>query len=182
MRGVFGILKIAADPLIGAVEQCLIHPLEVERQRQRLAHPTIAERRLFVVDGQPGGIGRRLVRRGLFDNLLIVEIAAAILGRPLFGGALLAQVERARLKGFEGDIIVKVVVVAQRIEIEPPAVHRQIRRPVIFHPAVLDILTQLIAADAVGAAGERRGAQRLVELFILPVALRQHRQRQQPQH
>ncbi len=113
---------------------------------------------------------------------MIAEVFAAVAGGPVLGIALGTHVKCARLKGFKGDVIVEIVVVADRIEIPAAAVNRQISTPVIFHPAVDDILAHTPPGDAVRPAAQRGRGKRIAELVIFPELLRHDRQGKQAEH
>ena len=128
------------------------------------------------------GILRRGVRVLILDDIAVGKIASDIAGRPVFGYCLCPAVDGTSLKGFKGDIIIEVVVVAQGVEIPASAVYRQVGCPVVFHSRVDDVLAHPPVGNPIGAAGQRRSGERVAELMVTPEGLRHHRQGEQAQH
>ena len=122
--GVLGVLKIAVGAAVSVIEQRFVHPLKIKRQADRLTHPTVGKYWSLDVKGEPAGILRGIVLLLIFHDITAGKVFANIAGGPVFGAALGAHVIGSRLKGLEGDIIIQIVVVAQRVEIPAPAVNR----------------------------------------------------------
>lgn len=72
----------------------------------------VVEHRALDIECQPLGILCRGIRVLIFDDIAVGKIASDITGRPVFGHRLCSPVDGAGLKGFKGDIIIEVVVVA----------------------------------------------------------------------
>ena len=67
----------------------------------------------------------------IFNNVAAAEVATDVAGSPVFGDVLFPAIDGSRFKGFESDIVVEIIVIAQRIEIPATPVDRQVGRPVV---------------------------------------------------
>ncbi|STV26460.1 Uncharacterised protein [Klebsiella pneumoniae subsp. pneumoniae] len=70
----------------------------------------------------------------IFNDVAAAEVATDVAGSPVFGDGLFPAIDGPRFKGFESDIVVEIIVIAQRIEIPATAVDRQVGRPVVGDP------------------------------------------------
>ena len=66
--GQFGVLEVALVTLVGAEEQLLVGPLEIEQQGNRLAHPAVLEDRAAQVEGKTLHAHRVAVRQRFLDE------------------------------------------------------------------------------------------------------------------
>ena len=106
------------------IKQRLIHPFKIKGEGNGFAYPAVGKYRALNVKGQPLRILRRGVGVFIFNDIAVGKIAPDVAGSPVLGNVLFATVDGAGLKGFESDVVVQVIVVAQRIEIPAPAVDR----------------------------------------------------------
>ncbi len=118
----------------------------------------------------------------IFNDVAAAEVATDVAGSPVFGDGLFPAIDGSRFKGFESDIVVEIIVIAQRIEIPATAVDRQVGRPVVGDAGIGNILPHSPGADAVWPAGQRRLRQRVAEFVLAPERLGHNRQAQQTQH
>ncbi|MNN18147.1 hypothetical protein D3C81_1313520 [compost metagenome] len=167
--------------MVGVVIQRLVHPVEIESQCERFAHPRIGEQRAPHIEGHPAGVLRRLIGFILFDNVIASEITALVLSRPTFWRTFDAEVVGTGLEGLQCDFVIQIVVVADAVEVKAAAVDRQVGGPIIAYPLIGNVLAQSITGDLIGATAQRWGAQWLVQLVIFPEALRQNGQAEQPE-
>ena len=162
-RAELRVVEDAVRPHIGALQQRLVDPLEVEGERERVADRAIGEHRLPRVEDHREHAGGPPVRQQLDRDAAILDGGEVIAGRPPCRRELLAQVVFARPEGLHHHFIVAIVVVADVVEIVQPAVYRQVPPPVVGIAAIDDAAARVDALDLVGAAAERRCERRLFE-------------------
>ena len=173
-RRQLGVREIALGARVGAVEEVLVGPLEVERVGERVPHPRVGEERPPRIVGERLHPGRDLVLDLLLLHEALLDRGEVVARRPALGGVLLAEVVGARLEGLERHGAVAVVVVAQDVEVVASHVHGERRRPVVRHAAVGDGAAGLGRLDAVGAGAEGRLDGGPGEVARRPVRARQH--------
>ncbi|MNT53918.1 hypothetical protein D3C72_1910380 [compost metagenome] len=100
--GHFGILEVTAGAGIGAVEQLLVGPFEVQQQAQRLPNTHILEHRAAYVVDKSLHAGRVAVGELFQDQALLPHGRHVVSGGPAFGCSFQAVVELTSLQCFEG--------------------------------------------------------------------------------
>ena len=98
---------------------------------------------------------------------------------PVLGGIFEDPVELAGLESLQTRDFILEVGVTDAIEIEHAAAHRFAIGPVIGAPRIDNRLAPVDGVDAIGAAGNRRILDDLIEGFAVAPFAREHRQRAQ---
>ena len=174
-RRQLGVREIARGAGVGAVEQVLVGPLEVEGVGERLAHLGVGELGEPGVEDEALHAGGNAVADLLLDDQPLVEGRPFVGGRPHLGGILLAEVVLVRLQRLHRHGGIAVVVVADHVEVVLAAPDGQLGAPVVGDPAVGDRAAGVDAFDAVGAAAHGRLERRLLEVVGREVGLREDR-------
>ena len=132
---VLRVLEVGAGARVLAVEEVLVHPLEVHGVVEGHAHPAVLEDGPLGVEHQGLHPLRDLVGDLFLLDVAVAEVGPRVHGGPVLGDVLHVQVVLAGLEGLEGHGLVAVVVVAQPVEVVLPLVHRQVQPPVVLHAA-----------------------------------------------
>ncbi|MNO98318.1 hypothetical protein D3C76_900630 [compost metagenome] len=176
MGGHLRVLEVAGVALVGAEEQLLVGPLEVEQLDDRLAHAHVLEHRAADVEGVALHAPGILVVQLLADDAAVAHGGGVVGGRPVLRDAFLDEVELAGLERLQRHGEVAVGVDHHGIEVVEAAVHRQVVAPVVLDPLVADRATGVDLGDAVGTAAQRRLHVGLAEIAAGPPVLGQDRQ------
>ena len=163
--------------VIGAVHQVLVGPFEVEGDHHGLAQAPIGE---LVAPGveQPALRARgALVGNDLALDAAVAKRREVVARRPDPRGELLAEQIIAADEGFQADLAVAVVFVAQQVEIILSARDGKIFAPPVLDPLEFDVAPLLEARHAVGTRAERRLERGLVERSRAVVFFREDRHR-----
>ena len=168
--------EIAARARVLPLEIVTVEPVEIEGQRQRLAHPHVPEEwtaRVERIALHAAHIGMREVA---LDDLATAVPSPHVAARPVAGTVLEQPVELAGLEGFQSCHLVAEILEHHPLEIEGAAPHRQRIGPVAFHPLEGDALAEVHAVHHIGTAGDGALVRHGVEGLALPPATREHRQ------
>ena len=171
-----GILEVRCRALVRAEHDVGVRPFEIEQQPERLANAPVPE--LVAADIEEPALR---ARRGLVGDGIALDPALAhggnvVGGRPVAGGELFAERDRARLEALERHLPVAVIFVAKPVEIILPRVHQEIPGPVVRHAGELDEAALLEFRDLVCARAERGLERGLLEGPARIVGLREDRQ------
>ena len=171
-----GVAEQALDPAIRAVEHLPVHPLEVDRQAQRLAHAHVLQEGPARVEHVALKAGGQLVLELALDQLAALELGAVHAPRPVAGRIKRHQVELAGLQRLQPRGVVAVDLDLHAVEVARAALDVQVARPVGRVAHIGDVLAEVDRADAVGPAADGRLHHHLVEGFALPPVAAEHRQ------
>ena len=153
--GHLGVLEETAGALVGAEEQLLVGPFEVEQQGDGLADAAILEHRAADIEGEALHAHRVVVGNGFLNDPAAAQGRAVIAGGPVLGGVFEVVVELSGLEGFQRDGHVAVVVQGNGVEVVQPAGHRQIGGPPVGDALVAHGTAGGVAGDAIRAAAQR---------------------------
>ena len=127
-----GVFKVAAGAGIGAVEQLLVGPLEVQQQAQGFPYPHILEHRTTQVEDEALHAGGQAVG-DFFTDQATFAYRWGVVGRcPVFGAAFQPIIELPCLECLQGDGVVSVVIDRHLVEVVEAAVDRQVLAPVVL--------------------------------------------------
>ena len=174
-RGQLRVREVALRPRVGAVEQGLVRPFEVERVAERLTYAPVLEDRAPLVEDEGLHPGGDFVLDLFLLDQAPLDRRAGVGRRPVLRDVLLPEVVLAGFERLERHVHVAIVVDADRIEILATDVDGKLRPPVILHAPVRDRAPGIDRLHAVGAVAERWLQRRLLELVFLVVRLRQDR-------
>src|SRR5262249_30045231 len=120
--------------------------------------------------------GRRFVRENVALDATVLEGGKIITRCPEARRELLAEQIILCREAFETNLAVAIIFKPQDVEIVLAARNRKIRAPPVFHALELDEMSDLEAADLVGAIAKRNVEGRFVEGFLRVVGTRKDRQ------
>ena len=165
----------ARGATVEPVEEVLVEPLEVEQQRDRLAHPHIGEHRAAGVEHERQHRLRQAARKRFLDHSSVAHGGKVVSGLPAPGVGLVAQVVEAFLERLEVAVGVAKEVEAQLVEIPEAAVDREILAPIGGIAPQRHAPPGIDRGHPVGAAGERRRERGLLEMRGIDGVARQYR-------
>src|SRR5437763_3563540 len=137
------------DPLVGAVHDRFIGPLEVERVDEGLAQALVLELLAPGVEVPALRTGRRLVGNYVTLDASVLERRKFVARRPDARGELLAKEIILGGEAFERDIAVPIIFEAHGVEIVLADEDRQLRAPPVLHAFEFDVTPDLEAGDLV---------------------------------
>ncbi len=172
----FRILEITAGAGIGAVEQLLVGPFEVQQQAQGLAHPHVLEHRATEVVDEALHAGGVAVGNLFLDQPAFGDGRDVVGVGPVLGGHFQPEIELPGFQGLDRDGVVAVVVGGQHIEVVEAAIDRKVLAPIVLDPLIADRASGFHLGDPVGAAAQGGLQVTRVEVAISPPVLGQHRQ------
>ena len=144
-------LEETVRALVEPVEQFLVRPLEVEAQRDRLAHTDVLE--LVAPRVEPPAL--RASGTPVGDLLALdrarIDRREVVAGGPDFREEFLVEAEPAALEGLEGCGAVAEILVANSLEIPASLVHGKVLGPVVIASDIGDVAPRFGDLDPVGA-------------------------------
>ena len=153
-----------------------VEPVEIEGQRQRLAHPHVLEERTARVERIALHAAHIGMREVALDDLATAIARPHVAARPVAGTVLEQPVKLAGLEGLQPRHLVAEILEHHPLEIEGAAPHRQRIGPVALHPLEGDALAQVHAVHHIGTAGDGALVRHGIKGLALPPATREHRQ------
>ena len=160
---------------VGAKEDVLVDPLEIEGERNRPAHTLVPE--AFAPHVERLNLKARppLARQDRLDHAALVERGKVVARLPCARGELLAVVQEALLKRLEGDVALGKELDSDRVEVTKAPGRTDLVRPIVGPAIVLDEPADLEPADLVATrAGDGIG-KAILELAIGEEVRRQDR-------
>src|ERR1700758_1942498 len=108
ISGQLAVVEEAGAALVQIVEKAAIDPLEVEQQRERLAHPDVGKDSPARVEDEVGSEFRQSAAKRFFDHAAVAGGGKIVAGAPTRRIALRAHVVKPRLERLEVRIVVAV--------------------------------------------------------------------------
>src|SRR4029450_466587 len=137
--------------------------LEVEQQRDRLAHADIGEHRTPGIEYVIAACLRHSGGQRLLDYAALAHGGKIVRGLPASRIVLVAHVVETALERLQMRIGLAVVVETNLVEVPQAAADGKIAAPIIGIAFESDALAGIDLADDVGATSKRRLERRLLE-------------------
>ncbi len=169
------VLEIAVGALVGAEEQLLVRPFEVEQQADRLAYPAVLEHRAADIEGEALHPHRVVVVDAGLDEAPVAQCRRLVAGGPVLRRIFEVDVVLAGLEGFQGDRHVAIGVDGDGVEVIESAGDRKVLGPPVLDSLVADGASRIDLGDAVGAAAHRNFHAGLGKVAVGPPVFRQDR-------
>ncbi len=176
------IAEEALDRLHQTVHQIVVGPVEVVSKADRLTHPPVIEWRAAQIEYQrrdfPCGPGLDHVA---LDPAL-AQRRPIIAARPLRRCLLKAQIEVVRAERLQRDVIVAVIGDADPVEVEAPAIYRQVGGPIVRIARQHDRTARIDLFNAIRTGAKRWCKPHARQVAHLPEVPRLNGQRPKDAH
>src|SRR5262249_19309047 len=155
-RGELGAVEIARDAAILAVEDLLVHLLEIEREVERAAQARVLELVAPDVEGERLHHPAAAHRKFLDDDAFVARRGKIVGGRPVLGTVLGPPVDLIALERLERDSGIPEILKANFVEIVLPDVDVEAIAPIVPDALVDDRPSRHEILDTVRTRAERR--------------------------
>ena len=135
-------LNQLAHAHVRVVHQLPVHPLEVERQPDRLAHAQSLNLSRRVLISSPGSRRHSSTAARRLHQLAAIELLADVDPRPFARGEHADVIELAGLERFGLRRVVLVDLVGHAVEVVHAAAHAEVARPVVGIALVGDVVAE----------------------------------------
>ncbi len=138
-RGKLGAFEIAGDAFVLAVENLLVHLLEIESVVEGQPHPRILE--FVAADVESEGLHHAGTadRKFLEQDALVADGREVVSGGPILGAVLGAPIDRIGLEGFKRHRRVAEIFEVQLVEIIAADIDVQRLAPMVLDAFVDDV-------------------------------------------
>ena len=155
-RGKRRVGEVAQRPRLRTVLKYPVLPLEIQRQRERLADPHIPQSLAIEIQHDRQREANKFLQGPRFhDERSRFQRRDIVRRNPMPNIGFKVDIEQPLANGLSGHRRVAIDVVSDDIEIVTSAVHRDIPSPVIFNAFVADKVV-IVIGHPIGAAPHRR--------------------------